>query len=62
VLRRELLQEPTSRAWPVADYARTAAEVLLRGILLDADTPPPATPVAVPAAPRQAKRIMLEDA
>lgn len=68
-LRRELLQEPVSRAWPVGDYAETAVEIFLQGLALPPGTAPEPASVAepaprpepAPARPRRATRIELDE-
>jgi AcrR family transcriptional regulator len=68
IMRRELLQEPESRAWPIAEYADTAIAIFLGGLALAPgeapEIPPPSepTPAPAPAAPRarRATRITLD--
>src|SRR5690348_6194220 len=67
VLRREILQEPDSRAWDLDSYVDTAVGVFLRGIipapgeaLEPAPAPPQAAPTADPAA-RKVEHIPIEE-
>ncbi len=39
VLRREILQEPVSQTWPVADYVDHAVQLFLHGVLLESGAP-----------------------
>jgi AcrR family transcriptional regulator len=68
-LRRELLQEPESRAWPVGDYADAAIEIFLQGLALPPGAAPEPAPLTEPAPlpeptrsrPRRATRIALDE-
>jgi AcrR family transcriptional regulator len=65
VLRREILREPISRTWNVADYVDEAVRLFLHGVLLEPGAPPvpaAAIPMVAPArATKQAVRISLSD-
>jgi AcrR family transcriptional regulator len=65
VLRREILQEPISRTWNVADYVDHAVRLFLQGVMA-APGAPPVPPAEIPAAApppvaKRAKRIELSD-
>jgi AcrR family transcriptional regulator len=67
-LRRELLQEPESRTWPVGDYADAAVEIFLQGLVPPPGAVPEPTavhpaPLPEPASarPRRATRIQLDE-
>jgi TetR/AcrR family transcriptional regulator, mexJK operon transcriptional repressor len=66
VLRREILQEPESRAWNLDDYVDTAVGVFLRGIIpapgevLEPAPAPPPVP-AVEHAARKVEHIPIEE-
>ena len=60
VLRREILQEPDSRAWDLDNYVDTAVGVFLRGILPalgEVFEPTPASPHAAPTADQAARKV-----
>src|SRR5579859_2878175 len=65
MMRREIIQEPESRTWDVGDYAATAVQLLLQGILPEPGTAPAPVelpePVAARRPPRQVQRIPLEE-
>lgn len=64
-VRRELLREPTSRAWDVGDYAETAVQLFLRGAMLPPGSAPQ-QPVPLPEATptelvsKEVRRIEIE--
>ncbi len=68
LVRREILQEPESRAWDVDAYVEVALQSFLQGALLrpgEAPQPlPPAreVPPVEDAAPRAARRVQIEEA
>jgi AcrR family transcriptional regulator len=65
ILRREILQEPISRTWNVAEYVDHAVRLFLQGVMLEPGAPP-VLPTDIPKvaptpATKQAKRIELSD-
>lgn len=65
VMRREILQEPISQSWNVAEYVDQAMQLFLQGILLEPGAPqvPSADipTIAPPPTAKRAKRIVLSD-
>ncbi|HET7079680.1 MAG TPA: TetR/AcrR family transcriptional regulator [Chloroflexia bacterium] len=67
VLRREILQEPESRAWDLDNYVDTAVAVFLRGAVpapgevLEAAPAPPGPAPPMDRAARKVERIPLEE-
>jgi hypothetical protein len=64
ILRREMLQEPESRAWDLDSYVDTAVGVFLRGILPapgEALEPAPGTALAEDHTARKVAHIPIEE-
>jgi AcrR family transcriptional regulator len=65
IMRREILQEPISQTWNVAEYVDQAVQFFLHGILLEPGAPSIAVAdiptIAPPPTAKRAKRIELSD-
>ena len=61
ILRREILQEPSSQVWVVSDYVATAVGVFVRGIVTGDAAPPGPVAIPTPRLPRRAQPIALDE-